>query len=62
MFRPFGPLLKSDRYILEFKTMIRNEILEHEKDHDPEMPPRDFIDMYLNEIKVIFVLVKGQTN
>ncbi len=36
--------------------MIRNEIFEHEKDHDPDLPPRDFIDMYLNEIKVIFSL------
>lgn len=49
--RPYLPVSKSSQAILELKEIIRKEILAHEQDFDPNAPPRDFIDVYLTEIK-----------
>nr|AIL94133.1 cytochrome P450 CYP3041A2 [Tigriopus japonicus] len=49
--RPYLPLPKTSRSVLEFKDMIRKEVENHEVDHDPNIPARDFIDVYLTEIK-----------
>ena len=41
--RPYLPLTKGDHQILLFKKMIRDLILEHEEDHDPDSQPRYMI-------------------
>lgn len=49
--KKFLPYSEDDKYLLEFKQKFRDLIIEHEEDHDPESPPRDFIDSYLTEMK-----------
>ena len=49
--RPFGPYTKSDYLNFELKDMFRKTIKAHLEDHDPDAPPRDFIDVYLTEMK-----------
>ena len=33
------------------KALMRRQIEDHEASHDEDAPPRDFIDVYLAEIK-----------
>eukprot|EP00095_Tigriopus_kingsejongensis_P011335 snap_masked-scaffold1422_size42147-processed-gene-0.1 protein:Tk11335 transcript:snap_masked-scaffold1422_size42147-processed-gene-0.1-mRNA-1 annotation:"cytochrome p450 2aa2" len=44
------PLSKFNQDLLDFKAMIRKEVIAHEQDHDPDLPPRDFMDVYISEI------------
>lgn len=48
---PILPDRPTNEYIYYFKGMFRNMIMEHEQDHDPNSPPRDYIDQYLTESK-----------
>ena len=45
------PLAKTDHYLLQMKSMMRNSISEHLQDIDYDNP-RDFIDVYLTEMKM----------
>ena len=52
-FRHLLPLLRIDKMILDLKSMFRNQILEQLKEYNSGgfHEPRNFIDIYLNEIK-----------
>ena len=52
-FRHVLPFFKIDKMILELKTMFRNQVLEQLKEYNDGgfHEPRNFIDIYLNEIK-----------
>ena len=49
--RPYGPYVDSDKRHFDFKDMFRQYIRQHEAYYDPDAPPRDLIDHYLNEIR-----------
>ena len=48
---PYLPLTKDDLHILSMKRMMREHIEEHLRDYSPDSEPRDFIDVYIREIK-----------
>ncbi len=46
-----SPDTSSMEYSNTFKAMFREMIMDHERDHDVNSSPRDYIDQYLTEIK-----------
>ena len=45
------PESESDRGVKRMKALMRRQIEDHEASYDEDAPPRDFIDVYLAEIK-----------
>ena len=45
------PESKSDKGVKRMKAFMRRQIEDHEATYDEDAPPRDFIDVYLAEIK-----------
>ena len=48
---PYLPLTRQDLHMLGMKKMMRDHIEEHLADYSPDSESRDFIDVYIKEIK-----------
>ena len=48
---PYLPLTRQDLHMLGMKRMMREHIEEHLQDYSQDSEPRDFVDVYIREIK-----------